>query len=253
MLSKLQARRLAGHILFIGTLALVWEMASEYGLLDRTFFGRPSGIAHHLWRGFIKDGNLWIELGYTVFGASVSFLGGSAAAVALGLIFTFFPSFHRAAEPYLTLLNSMPRLALAPLFLLWFGLGVGSKIAVGFSLTFFIVLSATVAGIRGVSSDHLTLSKTLGATPTQVFFKITLPSAVPVVFAGLRIGLVFALLGVLAAEIIAAEHGLGQSLAYLQATFSMDGVMAIILLLAALGLSVTLLMNRLERALVRWQ
>ena len=128
--------------------------------------------------------------------------------MAVGLLFVFYPRFHRAAEPYMALLNAMPRLALAPLFLLWFGLGVASKIAVGSSLTFFIVLSATVAGVRGVSSDHLVLSKTLGATPSQLFFKVTLPSAVPVIFSGLRLGLIFALLGVLGAEIrIAAEHG----------------------------------------------
>lgn len=153
----------------------------------------------------------------------------------------------------MTLVNAMPRIALAPLFLLWFGLGVGSKIAVGFSLTFFIVLSATVAGIRGVNADHLLLSKSLGATQQQVFFKVTLPSAVPVIFSGLRLGLIFALLGVVGAELIAAEHGLGQTLSYLQSTFSMDGVMGLLLLLALLGLAVTTLMNRLERSLLDWQ
>ena len=147
----------------------------------------------------------------------------------------------------------MPRLALAPLFLLWFGLGVGSKIAVGSSLTFFIVLSATMAGMRSVNPDHLVLSRALGATPSQVFFKVTLPSAVPVIFAGLRLGLIFALLGVIGAELIAAEHGLGQTLAYLQSTFSMDGVMAVLLLLAVLGLGVTTLMNRVERYLAAWR
>ena len=147
----------------------------------------------------------------------------------------------------------MPRIALAPLFLLWFGLGIGSKIAVGMSLTFFIVLAATVAGIRGVNSDHLILSKALGATPTQVFIKVTLPSAVPVIFAGLRLGLIFALLGVVGAELLAAEHGLRQKLAYLQSTFSTDGVMALLLLLAFIGLSITTLMNRIERALLDWQ
>jgi NitT/TauT family transport system permease protein len=183
----------------------------------------------------------------------VSFLAGSIAAVSVGLLFMVVPRFHRAAEPYLTLLNAMPRIALAPLFLLWFGLGVGSKIAVGCSLTFFIVLSATVAGIRGVNSDHTILSRALGASQRQVFFKVTLPSAVPVIFSGLRLGLIFALLGVVGAELIAAEHGLGQTLAYLQSTFSMDGVMGLLFLLALLGLGVTALMNRLERSLLAWQ
>jgi NitT/TauT family transport system permease protein len=82
---------------------------------------------------------------------------------------------------------------------------------------------------------------------------VTLPSAVPVIFSGLRLGLIFALLGVVGAELIAAEHGLGQTLSYLQSTFSMDGVMGLLLLLALLGLVVTTLMNRLERSLLEWQ
>jgi NitT/TauT family transport system permease protein len=244
---------IAAHAVFIVAFIGLWELASSRELLDRTFFGRPSGIALFLWKGFVTDGKLWLELGYTLFGAAVSFLAGSIAAVSVGLLFMVVPRFHRAAEPYLTLLNAMPRIALAPLFLLWFGLGVGSKIAVGCSLTFFIVLSATVAGIRGVNSDHTILSRALGASQRQVFFKVTLPSAVPVIFSGLRLGLIFALLGVVGAELIAAEHGLGQTLAYLQSTFSMDGVMGLLFLLALLGLGVTALMNRLERSLLAWQ
>ncbi|MBN9541975.1 MAG: ABC transporter permease [Alphaproteobacteria bacterium] len=241
------------HALFIAGFIGLWEAACAAELLDPTFFGRPSGIAAYLWKGFITDGKLWLELGYTLGGAAAAFIGGSVCAIAVGLLFMAFPGFHRASEPYLTLLNAMPRIALAPLFLLWFGLGIGSKIAVGFSLTFFIVLAATVAGIRSVNSDHLVLSKALGATPQQIFTKVTLPSAVPVIFSGFRLGLIFSLLGVVGAELIAAEHGLGQTLAYLQATFSMDGVMGLLLLLAFLGLAVTALMNRLERRLLDWQ
>ena len=241
------------HIGCIASFIALWELCSHRGLLDPTFFGRPSGIIAFLWKGFFVDGKLWLEFGYTLLGAAMSFTAGSLAAVAVGLLFMMLPQVHRAAEPYLTLLNAMPRIALAPLFLLWFGLGVGSKVAVGFSLTFFIVLSATVAGIRGVNGDHLVLSRTLGATREQIFFKVTLPSAIPVIFSGLRLGLIFALLGVVGAELIAAEHGLGQTLAYLQSTFNMDGVMGLLLLLALFGLSITTVMNRLERSLLGWQ
>jgi NitT/TauT family transport system permease protein len=252
-LSGASATRIGAHALFVIAFLVVWESSAQSGWLDPTFFGRPSGIRDFLWKGFVTEGKLWRELGYTLGGAAISFVLGSVSAVGFGLLFTSYPALHRAAEPYLTLLNAMPRIALAPLFLLWFGLGIGSKIAVGVSLTFFIVLSATVAGIRGVASDHLILSKALGASPTQLFFKVTLPSAVPVIFSGLRLGLIFALLGVVGAELIAAEHGLGQTLAYLQSTFNMDGVMALLFLLALLGLGVTAIMNRIERALLAWQ
>jgi len=241
------------HMLFLIGFFGLWEWGARTGWLDRTLFGQPTEIALYLWRGFAVGGELWRELGYTVAGTLISFMLGSVAAVALGLAFTQWPPLERALDPYLTVINAMPRFALAPLFLLWFGLGLPSKIAMGTSLSFFIVLANTVAGIRGVPQDFLVLSRSLGARPLQLFFKVTLPSAVPVIFSGLRLGLIFSMLGVVGAEIIAAEHGLGQTLAYLQSNFNMDGVMALLFLLACLGMLVTKGMARLERWLLRWQ
>jgi NitT/TauT family transport system permease protein len=171
----------------------------------------------------------------------------------VALTFVRWPALERFADPYFNAFNVMPRIALAPLFILWFGLGLGSKIAVGFSLTFFIVLSATVAGIRGVSADHLTLCRTLGASAATTFFQVTLPGAVPVIFSGLRLGLIYALLGVIGAEIIASEKGLGQWLAYLSSTFDINGVMALLLVLALLGVAIVRLMTWLEKRLLHWQ
>jgi NitT/TauT family transport system permease protein len=241
------------HAVAIAAFLAVWEVAMRQEWLPSAFFGQPTGIAAYLWDGFAGGGKLWRDLGYTVAGTVMSFVLGSVAALVLGLVFVMFPKVEHAMDPYLTVLNAMPRLALAPLFLLWFGLGLGSKVAVGTSLAFFIVLANTVAGIRGVSQDLVVLSRSLGATPRQLFFKVTLPSAVPVIFSGLRLALIFSMLGVVGAELIAAEHGLGQVLAYLQSTFNMNGVMALLVLLALLGMVVTQGMTRLEKVLLRWQ
>lgn len=246
-------KRVVCHLVFVATFLSLWELMAQQGLLDPLFFGRPLGIATYLRDGLFVNWGLWRELGYTVAGAWISFTLGSLGAVALGMLFVAAPRLERAVEPYLLVLNAMPRIALVPLFLLWFGLGLGSKIAVGCSLTFFIVLSSTVAGIRSVNQDHLTLSRTLGANSRQLFFKVTLPSAVPVMFSGLRLGLIYAMLGVIGAELLAAEHGLGQTLAYLQSTFNMDGVMGVLVLLALLGMSITESMTRLEQSLLKWQ
>ena len=206
------------HFIFLIALYFLGELATSKGWLNPTFFGRPSGIIEFL-RQNIASGKLWSDLAWTLLGTGISFLFGS----------------------------------LAPLFILWFGLGLGSKVAVGFSLTFFIVLSSTIAGIRGVSQDHVTLCKTLGASPFTIFFQVTLPGAVPVIFSGLRLGLIYALLGVIGAEIIASEHGLGQSIAYLGSTFDVNGVMALLLVLALLGVTVVFLMTWLEKRLLHWQ
>lgn len=252
-MQRTSRRTILGHAIFVAAFLAVWEYSSARGWLEPTFFGRPSGIVAYLREGFFVTGKLWLEAAYTVGGTLASFFLGAFAAIALAMLFVSWPKLEHLMDPYLMVLNAMPRIALVPLFLLWFGLGIGSKIAVGCSLTFFIVLSSTVAGIRGVSQDHVTLSRALGATPMQLFFKVTLPSAVPVIFSGLRLGLIYAMLGVIGGEIIAAEHGLGQTLAYLQATFNMNGVMALLFLLALLGMIVTRGMTRLERVLLRWQ
>jgi NitT/TauT family transport system permease protein len=248
-----RAKTILPHVVFIVVFLALWEFVMRRQWLPETFFGTPMGIANYLWDGFVIGRKLWLELGYTVGGTIISFLLGSVSALALGLVFVMFPRVEHAMDPYLMVLNAMPRFALAPLFLLWFGLGIGSKIAVGTSLSFFIVLANTVAGIRGVSPDLVTLSRSLGATPRQVFFKVTLPGAVPVIFSGLRLALIFSMLGVVGAEIIAAEHGLGQTLSYLQSTFNMNGVMGLLALLALLGMLVTRGMTNLEKTLLKWQ
>lgn len=242
----------AAHIVFIAALLALGEWFTVKGWLNPTFVGQPSGVLKFLWDN-IATGKLWTDMGWTMAGTLISFVLGSSAAMAVGLLFVAFPHVEKFLDPYLNAMNVMPRIALAPLFILWFGLGLGSKIAVGCSLTFFIVLSSTVAGIRGVSQDHVTLCKTLGASAVTTFFQVTLPGAVPVIFSGLRLGLIYALLGVIGAEIIASEKGLGQSLAYLGSTFEVNGVMALLLVLALLGVAVVRTMTWIEKRLLHWQ
>ena len=166
-----------------------------------------------MWEEVFVTDNLLEDFYWSMGGTVMAFMLGSVAGILVGMLFVTSPTIDAIFSPILTALNAMPRIALAPLFIIWFGLGLGSKVAVGFSLTFFIVLTSTVAGGRGVNPDHITLARTLGASESQIFRKFVLPSAVPVIFNGLRLGLVFALLGVIGAEIIAAEHGLGQTAA----------------------------------------
>jgi NitT/TauT family transport system permease protein len=240
------------HAVFIVALLCLGELAATRKWLDPTFFGQPTGVLRFL-RDNLGTAKFWVDLGWTMAGVAASFALGSVAAFAVGLMFVRWPKLERFADPYFNAMNVMPRIALAPLFILWFGLGIGSKIAVGCSLTFFIVLSATVAGIRGVSQDHVTLCRTLGASAVTTFFQVTLPGAVPVIFSGLRLGLIYALLGVVGTEIIASEKGLGQSLAYLGSTFDINGVMALLLVLALLGVSIVRFMTWLEKRLLHWQ
>lgn len=247
-----RARTALAHIIFIAAMLAACEAAARLDWLDPAFFGQPSGVTSFL-LAQVGAAKFWLDLLWSLGATVIAFLIGSGAALVVGLLFVSAPRLERFLDPYFSALNVMPRIALAPLFLLWFGIGIGSKVAVGCSLTFFIVLSSTVAGIRAVSQDHLTLSRTLGSPPSSVFFLVTLPGAVPTLFSGLRLGLIASLLGVVGAEIIAAERGLGQSLAYLSSTFDVNGVMAILLVLAVVGSLVLWSMNALERRLLKWQ
>jgi len=251
--SSMTAKVVALQIIVLCSFLGFWELAAQANWLNPLLIGRPSAIGAFLWDEIFVSKGLWIDFYWSMAGMLASFVLGSVAGVLCGMLFVSKPLIEAVLNPFLTALNAMPRIALAPLFLIWFGLGLGSKIAVGFSLTFFIVLSSTVAGGRGVNPDHLVLAKTLGASQTQVFRKFVLPSAVPVVFNGLRLGLVFALLGVIGTEILASEHGLGQRLTVLAASFRTSGVFAIIILLALIGVTINGAMGLLERHLLRWR
>ena len=242
-----------GRIIALLAFGVVWELMSRLGFINPLFIGNPTGIIVFFFKGLFVNQELVVHLLWTLAGTLAAFILGSVTGILVGLLFVAYPKVEQFIDPIFAGLNALPRIALAPLFLLWFGLGISSKIALGFSLTFFIVLSSTIAGARSVNSDHLTLARTLGASSTQVFRRITLPSAVPTVFSGLRLGLIYALLGVIAGEIIAAQHGLGQSLTFLAGTFQINGVFAVLLLLALLGTSLTWIMTAVEERLLRWR
>ena len=178
----------AGRIAILVVFFLLWEQAAATKFIDPILIGRPSGIVAFLWQEIFVTGSLIKDLGWTMLGTILAFLLGSVCGVLVGMVFVTRPTVEALLSPILMALNAMPRIALAPLFLIWFGLGIGSKIAIGFSLTFFIVLTSTVAGGRGVNPDHITLARTLGASETQIFRKFVLPSAVPVIFNGLEAG-----------------------------------------------------------------
>jgi NitT/TauT family transport system permease protein len=241
------------RIAFLAIFFLIWEYVARNKIVDPLFIGTPSQIVKFLWNGLFIDHSIITDLVWTLGSTFLAFVIGSAAGMLTALVFITWPTFERFSDPFFSALNALPRIALAPLFLLWFGLGIWSKVALGASLTYFIVLSSGVAGIRSASADHLTLSKTLGATQRQIFTRVTLPNAIPTIFSGLKLGLIYALLGVIGGEIIAAEHGLGQLLSFLAGSFQISGVFGVLLVLAVLGTGLIETMNVIEKWLLRWQ
>lgn len=200
-----------------------------------------------------RSGALWSNTYATMTAVLIAWvlagLAGAAAGVALGLM----PRTERVLNPYLDAANAMPRIAFAPLLIVALGIGTSSKVAVASTLVFFIVLSGARAGVRSADAEWLLLSSVLGARKHQVFRKVLLPVATPAIFAALRLGLIYSLLGVVGTELISARDGLGQLIAYDSSTFQMDGVYGILVLLAVLAVLLNQLMGFLERRLLRWQ
>jgi NitT/TauT family transport system permease protein len=241
------------RLISVGVFAGVWELAARRGMLNPLFVGQPSRIAVFFLNGFFVDQRVPQRRPVDA--------GGYRGRVRPRQCRR---DSGRAALRGLARLRTVPRADLrgpqhdapdcpGPPILLWFGLGIGSEIALAFSLTFFIVLGSTVAGARGVDPDHIRLARTLGAGPALIFRKVALISAVPTIFSGLRLGLVYALLGVIGGEIIAAQHGLGQYLSYLAGTFQTNGVFAVLLLLGLIGAVLMRLMGLVEARPLRWR
>ena len=230
----------------------LWQLAANLKWPDPVLAKSPVQSWDYL-VGAARSGellsNTWATMSAVLIAWVLAGLAGVVAGLALGLM----PRTERVLNPYLDAANAMPRIALAPLLIVALGIGTWAKVAVASTLVFFIVLSGARAGVRSADAEWLRLSAVLGARKRQLFFKVLLPVATPAIFAALRLGIIYSLLGVVGSELISARDGLGQLIAYDSSVFQMDGVYGILVLLAVIAVILNQLMSLLERRLLRWQ
>lgn len=243
-----QVRLFGLRLLIVAVLAAVWQLSIHQQWIDKFFFSSPLAIGSYLLEFFVAEvlPNTVETLTATLIAFGLSGLVGVPA----GLLLFEFPFLKRLIDPFLTALSSMPRIALAPIFILWFGVGMTSKIALAFSLGYFIVLVSTFGGIRNVDPTLLRLARSLGCSPWQQFTKILLPWAIPSVFAGLKLALIYCFLGVVTSEMLASKFGLGQLIMYYSGLLRMDAVLAIILVMACTAVLLTMLGDWIEGRLL---
>lgn len=229
---------------------LLWQLAVDSGLGKELFFSKPTLVAT-----FVGDNwDLLVDnTVVTMRATAVGFLIGSLSGIAVALLMARFVMLDRVLQPWISVLMSLPRIALAPLFLLWFGITETSKVALAVSLVFFMVLVSTLAGMRTLDPDLRALAKAFHASELQTFTKIVLPAAVPGIFAGLRLGVVTAILGVVSSEMVASSSGLGQQIVLYGQNLNSAGVFAVLLFLAVITTGLNALVGGLERWLLRWQ
>jgi len=245
-----------GLLLLLQLLILVaffasWSISVRRGWLDPFFVSTPSEVWDFL-RTFFSSGDAWPNIKTTLIEILGGFVIGSITGILAGLLLSRFLFAAAVARPFLIGLNSLPRVALAPMFILWFGIGMTSKIVLSVSLVFFIVMIGTEAAVRSVDRDMLTTARLVGASERQNYMKVVLPASVPAIFASLRLGIVYSLLGVVVAEMLAAQYGLGQLITLYSNSFVPAGTLAIITILLMISLILNGIMALIERRLMRW-
>jgi NitT/TauT family transport system permease protein len=189
----------------------------------------------------------------TVSAAIVGAAGASVLGITTAFILAQSKTWRRIFDPYFTLLNGLPRVALAPLFLLLFGIGFAGKLTLAASISYFVTFYNTMAGVDSVDADHLVLAKALGASRLQLFLKFVVPSAVPSIFTGLQLGFVYGMLGTVASEMIAGQEGLGVELTRQAALFQMNAYYATLLLLGIMTTAISGLLELVRLRILRWQ
>ncbi|MGF7160887.1 NitT/TauT family transport system permease protein [Rhodoligotrophos appendicifer] len=237
-------------ILGVAFLAL-WQWSSGR-LVDEFMISSPLAVGERLW-GWIENGTIWVNIWATVHATLVGFLIGAVAGVVGGVWLGLSPFLSRLLNPYIWAFNALPKVALAPLFLLWFGLGIESKIALAAVLVVFLVFVNTFSGVREVDPDLTDCLLLMGATRSQILTRVVLPSATSWIFVGLKTAVPYALIGAIIGELIAANRGLGYLVQLAGSEFDTAGVFAALIVIAILAVVFNEAVSVLQRRLERWK
>jgi NitT/TauT family transport system permease protein len=237
----------------VGVVALtLWQSLVALNLLDPFFVSRPTAIAQRIVT-WIVSGSLWPHLATTLEESLLGLALGAATGISLGFSLARSPVLARVLDPYIKMLNAVPRVVLAPLFLLWFGLGIWSKVALAVTLVFFVMFFNTYQGVRDANRVLVDNVRMLGATERQLVRHVLVPSALTWIFSSLQTSLGFAMVGAVVGEYLGATRGLGYVISQAEGTFDTTGVFAGMTVLGIVVVIVSMGVTRLERWLLRWK
>jgi NitT/TauT family transport system permease protein len=243
--------RLVSLVLFIAFVA-AWEFAVRHFRVPAFVIPAPSAVVLALYQGLASGLYLSHAL-ITLAEVIIGFCIGSAIGFSLGVGIATNRYIAYFLYPYVIVLQSLPKVALAPLIVLWFGLGIVSKIVAAALICFFAVMVNTIAGLKAVDQDRVDLVRSLGGSRYQIFYMLRLPAALPFILAGLEIALTFALIGAIVAEFLGAEQGLGMLMQSMNFSMDVAGSFSVLVVLAALGLTLNHLVSRIRRRLIYWE
>src|SRR5450631_442633 len=256
------ARLALYHVLLLGSLFLFWYLMTEPGLIPpfyfddptraKFFFGQPQEVFKRIWNWF-AGGSIYLHLGVTLLETILAFVIGTLLGLVLGLWLALAPTASTLADPYIKAMNAMPRVILAPIFAVWFGLGITSKVVFGITLVFFIVFFNVYQGVKEVSPVVLANARMLGASGKQLLRYVYLPSATSWVFSSLHTSIGLAFVGAVVGEYLGSARGVGYLIHQAEGSFDINTVMAGILVLTVFALALDTAVGQVERRLMTWQ
>jgi NitT/TauT family transport system permease protein len=257
--ARARRRRVVVNIARVAVFVVIfggWELAARTKVVDPFFFGEPSKIVDQL-KSWVTDGtqagSLWTQLVATIEEAVIGFALGVVLGVICGIALGRVRFLAEVFGPYIKMLNSIPRIVLGSIFVLWLGLGLSSKVALAIVLVFFAVFFNAFQGTREVDRNLVANARILGASKRHVTFHVVLPSALTWIIASLHISFGFALIGAIVGEFLGADKGLGLLISQSQGTFNANGVFAAMVIIAIVALLAEGLITMLERRLLSWR
>jgi NitT/TauT family transport system permease protein len=233
--------------IFAGFVAL-WEVAVDFKMVDAFFWSKPSAIWATLII-FLTEGDAVTDIVYTFRSTLLGFVIGTSSGALLGMSFWWSRNYARIVQPYIICLESIPKLALAPLVVLVFGMGLASKVAIATALTIVVSTLTAYAGVRAVDKDQERLFYSIGASRWQVFTKLVIPSCIPWIISILRVNIGLALTGSIVGEFVSSEHGLGRTILYAGSTYEISLVWVAVFVLSALSMVMYVTVGWLEKLL----
>ena len=241
----------------IGTCSMLnflafWELSVVLEWVNPLFTSSPSLIVRAGYEMF-ADGSIYPHLAVSGQEFLVGYGMAIVIGVPLGILMGWYGRINAVLDPFVSALYATPRIALLPLIMIWFGIGIMSKIAIVFLGAIFPILVNTITGVRTLNADFVKVARSFGASDRQIFLTVALPSSVPLLLTGLRLGLGHALVGIVVGEMYGATHGLGFLIATAGARFQTDKLMVGIILIAAAGVALTELLRLIERRFERWR
>ena len=230
---------------------LLWELVSRLFIANKLFLAAPSQIGLAL-VNMTMSGTLGHHMAVSAGEFAIGYVIASLLGVAIGLAMASSDDAKQALQPWVSGFYATPTVALAPLFILWVGIGIWSKVLVVITLVVFPVIINTEAGLRTTSPRLIETVRSFGASPSQIFRKVSLPSAMPFIMAGLKLGIGRGLIGVVVAELFGSRAGLGQLISQSAETFNMPNLFAGVVILATAGIALTAGFSLLEQKLFPW-